>query len=194
MFDSKKAIQELVYLVQFKGGMMDINMALAIVWLADRQHSRKFGYTITGDEYIATEQGIFPAELNKMIRKSVFSGSSIKAYFEKYLNIINKDTLMARNYFDNNILSSNEIHSIREICNAVGKLAMSEITDIRNFFSEWVNGKPFSDKLKSNIYEIDEVDFLLDIDKNVQSSRLIEIFSNERNDALNSDNLKMHYM
>lgn len=189
IFDSKKAIQMLVYLAHFRGGMVDLNMTLAIVWLSDRRHYRKYGRTITGDNYIATVHGIFPATLNRMIRNSVFS-PGIKAYFDQHLNVVFKDILKAMHYFDNQILSSREIQCTREICEAVGKLAKAEIADIKNFFSEWANCKPLSDASKCRMYQIDEVDFLLDIDKNVKNSKLIEIFSNERNNALNSDNLK----
>lgn len=189
MFDSKKAIQLLVYLIQYRGGMTEVNMALAIVWLSDRRHYRQYGISITGDHYIATEHGIFPATVYRMIRNSVFS-PGIKAYYDQHLNMVQQDILKAMKHFDNKILSTGEIKCTREICEAVSKLAKEEITAIKNFFSEWANYQPFTDATKCKMHRIDDLDFLPDIDKHIKNSKLIEIFSNERNDVLNSDNLK----
>lgn len=190
MFDSKKAIQMLVYSIQYKGGMIDIGMALVMVWFADRLHSRRYGCTITHAEYIVTEQGIFPFELYRMIVKSSFDSPSEQLYFEKHLNIERAESLTSRVHFEHEVLTTGEIQCVREICGAVSKLATNDITDMKNFYSKWTNSMTVLNMMKCKVFSIDELDLLLDADTKIKTNKLTEIFTKDNPLDLVSPNMR----
>jgi len=82
--DTRKIVQALCY-IGSKCRNRTINKipALKIVYLADRYHLRKFGTSITGDEYYAMEKGPVPS-VTKSIMEGRAEGPS-EEYAKRYI-------------------------------------------------------------------------------------------------------------
>jgi uncharacterized phage-associated protein len=69
MFDEKKAVSALLYLAGKKGAI-DLYALVKIIYFADKAHLKKWGRTITGDQYVRMDHGPVPNAIYDIIKSA----------------------------------------------------------------------------------------------------------------------------
>ena len=68
MFDAKKATQAAAYLLWRNGGKMDQKKLMTLLYLSEREFLTKYGEELTGDNILATHEGIILQHTNDLIK------------------------------------------------------------------------------------------------------------------------------
>ena len=68
MFDAKKATQVAAYLLWRNGGKMDQKKLMTLLYLSEREFLTKYGEELTGDNILATHEGIILQHTNDLIK------------------------------------------------------------------------------------------------------------------------------
>ena len=89
-FNYKKSVQALNILAFKNGGVINKMKAIKLIWLSDRLHLRKFGRTITGDDYYALPNGPVPSATRDILESSNFLDDVASDYAKEYITEIDK--------------------------------------------------------------------------------------------------------
>jgi hypothetical protein len=66
-FDEAKALQTILYLAE-KRGRIDLYALVKIVYFADKEHLKRWGRTITGDQHVRMNHGPTPSAVYDMLK------------------------------------------------------------------------------------------------------------------------------
>ena len=89
-FNYKKSAQALNYLANKNGGTLNKMKAIKLIWLADRLNLRKYGRSITGDDYYALPNGPVPSATRDILESSDFLDDIASVYASEYITEIDK--------------------------------------------------------------------------------------------------------
>ena len=141
-FSYKKATQLLNFFVRSRGEPIGKIQAMKLVFFADRYHLRKYGSTITGDQYYAMEKGPVPV-LTKDIAGCELVDSHEGAYAARFLNRWPHDhKLHSVAETDLDVLSETEQEAAREVWNRM-RDEYERLSDISHLFPEWKKHEAF---------------------------------------------------
>ena len=84
-FNYKKAVQALNFFAKEDGGTINKMKSIKLIWLADRLHLRKYGRSITGDEYFALPNGPVPSATRDVLECNNFMDDIASDYASEYI-------------------------------------------------------------------------------------------------------------
>lgn len=159
MADVLKIAQSLCYIGgKCRGRSLDKIYALKIIYLADRYHLRKYGSTITGDEYFAMEKGPV-ASMTKTVIEGKIEDKSSSDYVLRYI-------MPGRNRFQSKIvtcfdeLAKTDIEALDAAYDTFLEKDPENIIGFTHRFPEWKNHQPAIDagrkRVKMNLADFFE--------------------------------------
>lgn len=168
-FSYKKATQSLAFFSQKEiDNTLDKLKALKLIYFADRYHLRKFGRTITNDEYYAMDYGPVASGTKDILEMSTFLDRNENDYASKFLKPqkANKN-IKAINPVDYSELSVSEIEALNFVWDKLGSKDNFYLVDLTHQYPEW---KKHEEQLKRGITRIkmDLTDFFDDSTSNVE--------------------------
>lgn len=191
-FNYKKAVQSLNYLAVKNGGVLNKMKAIKLIWLADRLNIRKFGRTITGDEYYALKNGSVPSATRNILESSDFSEDMALDYSSGY---IESDRFDYKSIASPNlkVFSKTDIETINIIFDKYKDLDHFALSSLSHQFPEWKKFESALDKKLSSRFSIDISDFFKNVDDGYglfqdseESIKISKKVFDERNDLLSS--------
>jgi len=136
--DYRKIVQAVAYLASKSGeGGLNRLHAFKLLFLADRDHLRRCGSSITGDSYHAMKYGPVPVSAERLI-KAKRAPMAEREYADKYLNQVavgRTSTMIHCKSFDEDQLSKQDIESLDLAWNVY--LKNPDIVEYTHAFPEW---------------------------------------------------------
>ena len=128
-FNEKKALNA-VLLITSKLKRKDFHKIFKILYFADRNHLSEYGRTITGDTYIAMNDGPVPSNIYDIF-KSVRGDGYFKdqGNFAKLFTIVHWDVVHPMQEPNMKALSKTDIEFIEQSLNEYGEMSWNEIRD-----------------------------------------------------------------
>ena len=128
-FNENKAIQAILYIVE-NLKRKDFHKIFKILYFSDREHVSEYGRTITGDRYIAMNDGPVPSNLYDIF-KSVRGDGYFKdeGKFSVYFSIVGNDLIKANKEPDLKKLSKTDISCIDHSLQRYGDMSWDEIRE-----------------------------------------------------------------
>ena len=129
IFDEKKAINAVLYIVE-KLVRKDFHKIFKILYFADREHLITYGRTITGDEYIAMNDGPVPSNLYDIF-KAVRGNSFYKddGTFSQYFYVTDWDIINSKKNADTTELSKTDMKLLDECIAKYGDMSWDEVRE-----------------------------------------------------------------
>ena len=116
--------------------------ALKLIYLADRDHLRRHGRTITNDEYFAMEYGPVPSATKDILQLDEISGSKEKKYASKFLTLQQRYMIKSVGDLDSSLFSDSELNSLRLVFDKFSRFGPFVLArDITHQLPEWRKNK-----------------------------------------------------
>jgi uncharacterized phage-associated protein len=128
-FNEKKTINAILYIVE-KLVRKDFHKIFKILYFADKEHLMTYGRTITGDTYIAMNDGPVPSnvyDIFKSVRGDGFYKDDGK--FSEYFSVVNWDIINPQKNADISELSRTDLHFLDECIAKYGDMSWDEIRE-----------------------------------------------------------------
>lgn len=164
-FNYKKAVQALNYLACNNGGTLNKMKAIKMIWLADRLHVRKYGRSITGDEYYAVPFGPIPSATRDILESNSTVGDLASGYTNDFIKGDKKYTFRSIKEPDLKVFSETDIQAIHTIVEKFNTLDKFELSDYSHLFPEWKKYESALAKGVSSRFPINQLDFFINIDE-----------------------------
>jgi uncharacterized phage-associated protein len=130
-FNTAKAINAVLYIAnKNKLTRSDFHKIFKILYFSDREHLMTYGRTITGDRYIAMNDGPVPSNIYDIF-KAVRGDGYYKddGIFSQYFSVTDWDIIRPKIDEDISELSSSDLHFINECITKYGNLSWDEIRE-----------------------------------------------------------------
>lgn len=137
VFDLQKSLQAVLYVAN-RLKRKDFHKIFKILYFADRNHLSDFGRTITGDFYVAMDDGPVPSKIYdifKIVRGDGLFSSEKKAEFEPYFKVQNWMFLIPQKDADLDYLSASDIEELDNSITAYGALSWDEVREKSHDFA-----------------------------------------------------------
>lgn len=164
-FNYKKAVQALNLLATKNGGTLNKMKAIKLIWLADRLHLRKFGRSITGDEYYALPNGPVPSGTRDVLESSDFLDDTASDYASEYISAIDKYNFKTLSSPNLNVFSDTDVQSLESVFSKFGQLDHFALSDLSHLFPEWKKHESALNKRLSSRFPINQSDFFININE-----------------------------
>ena len=135
-------------------GTINCMKAYKLVWLADRYHLRKYGRTITGDNYFAMQKGVVPSTAKNIVEGvplrnlEGYDHMAIRENKDDFTYTFNKD-------LDKDCFSESDIEALKLIWDTYGNMTQWQLSNLSHQFPEWkAFEKQINDKNSKNSYNI----------------------------------------
>lgn len=146
-FNHKKSIQALTLFAQKEGGAINKMKAIKLLWLCDRFHLRKYGRTISGDNYVAMKLGPVASNTRDILEQSTFLSEEESEYSNLFINVVNKYNYSVKAEPNLKVFSKSDLNTFEEVYNVYGHLTHFELSRLSHLFPEW---QKFESALKTN--------------------------------------------
>lgn len=172
-FSVYKIIQILSY-IQEKTDVKHYISLLKLIFFADKYHIRNYGITLSGDMYIAKQNGPVPINTFKLLTNdyadiSTLSLNDIEEINKKIIND-NRREIKVSNIINLDFLSKSDVEALDFTINKFSKFSKDELVELTHEYDEW---KKHEQELKTNNeVNIDIVDFFSELD--ISKSKLIK--------------------
>ena len=135
-FDVEKATQMAAYLLAKSKGAMPYLKLVKLLYIADREALRRWGYPLTGDRYASLDHGPVVSQILDLIRHGpVWPGSK---HWVKYIETRDRDkSVRLREWPPFDLLSDAAKSLLDEIYEEYGRLNTRALRDLVNKFPEW---------------------------------------------------------
>jgi uncharacterized phage-associated protein len=129
MFHEAKALNSVLYIAN-RLKRKDFHKIFKILYFSDREHLTEYGRPITGDIYIAMNDGPVPSKIYDIF-KSVRGDSFYKdnGQFSKHFSVIEWDLINPHHEADLDELSASDIECINNALSLYGNLSWDEIKE-----------------------------------------------------------------
>jgi uncharacterized phage-associated protein len=138
--DRQKIIETLVFLAE-RQPRIDVFHVCKVIYFADKDHFKKYGRPILGDQYFAMDDGPVPSfALNVAKRKEQFVSSHWLRYAKERLSTDESDgyvRLTARTSFDRSIFSRTDIECLTEALKKYGKMEFLKLWRLAHEERAW---------------------------------------------------------
>lgn len=164
-FNFKKAVQALNYLACKNGGTLNKMKAIKMIWLADRLHLRKYGRSITCDEYYAVPYGPIPSATRDILECNPVVGDFASGYAMDFIKRNKKYTFESIKEPDLKVFSETDIDTIQTIIDKFNDRDEFELSDYSHLFPEW---KKYESALKEGVssrFPITQLDFFINLEE-----------------------------
>ena len=127
---------------------------IKLLWIADRYHLRKYGRTVTGDEYLAMNYGPVASTTRDLIEKTEFLNLEEVKYSEQYIEPVGKYEVQSKKKPDLQYLAETDKEALNFSISKFGSLDQFELKDISHRYPEWKkvadkfpDGKPIREEM-----------------------------------------------
>ncbi|MDI6050922.1 Panacea domain-containing protein [Flavobacterium sp. XS2P24] len=137
-FDEDRTVNAVLYITS-KLSRKDFHKIFKILFFADREHLLKYGRTITGDNYIAMNDGPVPSNLYDIFKSVRGNGFfKDKGHFSKYFSVV-EGCLLKENVEPNfNKLSKTDLDQLNISLEKYGNMPWNEIRELSHG-QAWIN-------------------------------------------------------
>ena len=133
MFDKRVSLQSILYVIKSYGGECDLHRMCKVLYFADQASLSRYGRQITGDDYIAMENGPVPSriyDLFKAVRGDSYFSPDVRLFSFK-----NNVTLQSDNQPDMDYLSESDIECLNEAIEKCRDLSFGELTKMSHGYA-----------------------------------------------------------
>lgn len=185
-FNSKAAINSLIFFAIEEGGMINKMKAYKLLWLSDKLHMLKYGEPFLNDEFFAMEFGPVPSRTRDICEGNFYTLEEMQ-YFPKKLKPHDTDkySIVAISKFESDWFSDSEIEVMEEVYNAFGKLDQFELSELSHSFPEWNKFEKLFEEELSKREKMELIDFFNTGDKE------FEVFEKY---SKNIEDMKEHFL
>lgn len=130
LFNLDKAIQSVLY-VSNRLQRRDFHKIFKVVYFADRNHLSDYGRMITGDTYIAMNDGPVPSNMYDIFKGLRGDGFFYEEamIFSKYFEIVNWNFVNPKMDADLSLLSESDIEYLNDSIHKYGDLTWDEVRE-----------------------------------------------------------------
>jgi len=160
-FKYQKAVQLLVFFAAQANGTINKMKAIKLVWLSDRLHLRKYGRTITGDEYFAMPYGPVASSTRDLLQNTGQLSQEEAEYISTYLGGFTQYNYNAVQAIDQEVLSATDLEVIRLIYDQYGHYDHFKLSEHSHAFPEWKQYEEVLAQKSAQRYPINEEDFFM---------------------------------
>lgn len=135
----KKVIEALVFLAE-RQPRIDVFHVCKVLFYADRDHFRKYGRPILGDNYYAMDDGPVPSFALDIAKRNQFVGKEWLAFASQRLATDSSDgyvRLIARDSFDQSLFSRTDIDCLTQSLNRYGSMPFIELWRLAHKEPAW---------------------------------------------------------
>ncbi|MCB9234696.1 MAG: DUF4065 domain-containing protein [Bacteroidia bacterium] len=193
-FNYKKTVQSLNLFAQRSGGTINKMKAIKLIWLSDRLHLRKYGRTITGDDYYALPFGPVPSGTRDVLEKNNFIPDLALDYASEYITEIDQYNFKTILNPNKKVFSQSDLEVLNLVFDSFSKYDHFALRDISHVFPEWKKWESALSKGISSRVRMQFLDFFQnsesyhelfeDSPENLELSKAMFIASHEANLAL----------
>lgn len=145
-FSFKKSTQALNFFAKKENDTLDKMKALKLIYFSDRYHLRKYGRTLTNDEYFAMSFGPVASGTKDLIEMSNFLDNDEKLYVQSYLlPIPNTNNIKSIREIEMDELSASELETLNYIWEKLGSMSNFDLAELSHQYPEW---KRYEERLK----------------------------------------------
>jgi len=173
-FNEKKTLNAVLYIAN-KLKRKDFHKIFKILYFADRNHLSVYGRLITGDVYIAMEDGPVPSKLYDIFKSvrgdSYFNDNGV---FSKYFKVVDWNLINPIAQPNLKTLSKTDIENLDNSLALYGDMSWDEVREKSHDYA-WINtvrGTPIS--FDNIVREVGDDDAYLDYLK--EQANLIQLF------------------
>lgn len=160
-FKVDKGTQSLNYFAVKEGGKINKMKAIKLLWAADRYHIRKYGRSVTDDNYLAMPYGPVGSVAKDIAQNSDFCTDEVKKYAQKYIERTGKYEYKSSSKVDFDALSESDLEALKFAYDIFGKFDQFQLAKISHAYPEWKIHKGAG---QMNIPEMSYLDFFADPD------------------------------
>ncbi|HBM15408.1 MAG TPA: hypothetical protein DD381_03550 [Lentisphaeria bacterium] len=169
-FNYRKATQLINYFICNSGKHYLSKLELLkLVYLADRYHLRKYGQTITNDEYFAMQYGPVASSVKDILEHNGLLSDNERAYSRKYIKPIYHHQIKSLLQVDYDVISETEVEAASKAIELKEKFG--NLVEYTHKFSEW---KKHENSLAtgSSRIKMDYIDFFDSSDVNIEYCKM----------------------
>lgn len=158
IFDLQKSIQAVLYVAN-RLKRKDFHKIFKILYFADRNHLSNYGRTITGDFYIAMDDGPVPSKIYdifKTVRGDGLYSAEKKSDFAPYFAVQNWMFIVPLKDADLDVMSLSDIEELDKCISMYGNLSWDEIREKSHDFAWRATAKDHAIDLQSIMRESGE--------------------------------------
>lgn len=138
MFDYKKAIQVINWFANKANGQIDKLKLMKLIFLADREHMRRYGRSICGGSYYGMELGPVHSEMKDIVDQTDFIDPDILELTQQYFEQDRKThKIRSLAPVDEREFSESDKKILEMVWNIFGKFDNSQLVNITHEFPEW---------------------------------------------------------
>lgn len=130
-FDQDKALAAILYISRTlidNGFKADFHKVFKIFYFADQQHLSKYGRPITGDYYVAMQNGPVPSKIYDILKivkgESIFKDQNLSQYFK----VVNRYNILPQSHPDMDEFSDSDLECINRSIKENQSLSFNELT------------------------------------------------------------------
>lgn len=136
-FKVDKGTQALNYFAVQEGGKINKMKAIKLLWAADRFHIRKYGRSITDDNYLAMKFGPVGSVAKDIAERSNFCDKDMTEYSDKYVEPIDKLQFKSKSDVDLDAFSESDIEALKFAYDSFGRFNQYQLAKISHAYPEW---------------------------------------------------------
>lgn len=137
IFNLQKSIQAILYVAN-RLKRRDFHKIFKILYFADRNHLSNYGRAITGDFYVAMDDGPVPSKIYdifKIVRGDGLFSAEKKSEFDSYFNVQNWMFVVPKKDADLDFLSASDIEELDNALSLYGTLSWDEVREKSHDFA-----------------------------------------------------------
>lgn len=137
VFDIEKSINAILYVANHLT-RKDFHKIFKVLYFADRNHLSNYGRTITGDSYIAMDDGPVPSKIYdifKIVRGDSLYSSERKHQFEPYFAVQNWMIVVPKQQANTDYLSESDLEELNNSLSLYGNLSWDEVREKSHDFA-----------------------------------------------------------
>ena len=181
-FNLQKTTQALNFFAIASGGSINKMEAIKLLFFSDRYHLRKYGRSITNDEYYAMEYGPVPSNGKDIEEHSDFLAQSEKDYVKQFIRRCSQYDYESINPVDKDVLSESDVEALEFAWSKFQVFDQFQLADLTHDYPEWRKHENQITDRSSRI-PMDYEDFFLDpinddyfqIDEQIKQSSLASL-------------------
>jgi uncharacterized phage-associated protein len=167
MYDYKKAVQALNYLLRKSGNKMNYMKAIKLLYFAERFHIRKYRRLICHAEYIGMKLGPVQSEVKDIISiKGDLIPEEEKSYYNKYIKKSDNYIIKSIKEIDEDEFSESDIESLNFALRHFSIFNEFQLADITHAYPEWSKYRDLIEKAGRSRFDMDILDFFEDPNDN----------------------------
>ena len=163
--DFKSSVQAIYYITTKRHKSLDHWTVLKLIFFADRYHLRKYGRTVTDDNYFAMQKGPVPSTVYDIIKGAIETNE--RSYVNKFLQYKNKNKniTFTKKGLTTDSLSETDVEALDFALNTFDFGYPGDISNISHIYPEWNKYENGYDSNPFARYPMNINDFFLDPDQ-----------------------------